>query len=102
MSSKSVYQIFRFLFQTRDINNIVLRGAFFNRYVQLESSFSDVKTSAVKSETYFSRESIENERSKVLKRNSIIGRSWCSEKLFIIKNYLDNAHGNVLLTVENV
>ena len=31
-----------------------------SRYVQLKSSFSDKKTSAVKSETHFSRETIEN------------------------------------------
>ena len=60
MSSKSVCQIFKILFQTGDINIFVLRGVFFNRYVQLNSSFSDKKTSVVKSETYFSREAIEN------------------------------------------
>ena len=32
----------------------------FSRYVQLKSSFSDKKISAVKSETHFSREAIEN------------------------------------------
>ena len=42
----------------------VLRGAFFSRYVQLKSFFSDEKTSAVKSETYFSREATENQRGK--------------------------------------
>ena len=60
MSSKSVCQIFKILFQTGDINIFVLRGVFFNRYVQLNSSFSDKKTSVVKSETYFSREAFEN------------------------------------------
>ena len=61
MSSKSVSQIFKILFQTGDINIIVLRGVFFSRYVQLKSSYSDKKrTSAVKSETHFSREAIEN------------------------------------------
>ena len=53
-------QIFKTLFQTGDINIFVLRGAFFSRYVQLKSSFSDEKTSAVKSATYFSREAIKN------------------------------------------
>ena len=43
-----------------DINIFVLRGVSFSRYVQLKSSFSDEKTSAVKSETYFSREAIAN------------------------------------------
>ena len=37
MSSKSVFQIFEILFQTGDINIIVVRGAFFSRYVQLKS-----------------------------------------------------------------
>ena len=60
------------------------------------------KTSAVKSETHFSREAFGNERGKVLKENSIIGRSWSSVKLFITQNYTDNADGNVALTVENV
>ena len=59
MSLKSVSQIFKILFQARDINIFVLRGVLFRRYVQLKSSFSDEKT-AVKSETHFSREAIEN------------------------------------------
>ena len=42
MSSKSVSQIFKILFQTEDINIFVL-GVFFSRYVQLTSSFSDEK-----------------------------------------------------------
>ena len=61
MSSKSVSQIFKILFQTGDINIFVLRGVFFSRYVQLKSSFSDEKKkSVVKSEIHFSREAIEN------------------------------------------
>ena len=43
MSSKSVSQIFKILFQTGDINVFVLRGVFFSRYVQLKSSFCDKK-----------------------------------------------------------
>ena len=43
MSSKSVSQIFKILFQTGDINVFVLRGVVFSRYVQLKSSFSDEK-----------------------------------------------------------
>ena len=39
---KSVSQIFKILFQTGDIND-VLRGVFFSRYVQLRSSSSDEK-----------------------------------------------------------
>ena len=61
MSSKSVSQIFKILFQTGDINIFVLRGVFFSRYVQLKSSFSDEKKkSVVKSAIHFSREAIEN------------------------------------------
>ena len=60
MSSKSVPQIFKILFQIGDINILILRGVFFSRYVQLKSSFSEEKTLAVKSETHFSREAIEN------------------------------------------
>ena len=51
-------QIFKILFQTGDINIFVLRGVFFSRYVQLRSSFSDEKTSAVKSEKEFRQEAI--------------------------------------------
>ena len=51
MSSKSVSQIFKILFQTGDTNIFVLHGVFFSRYIQLKRSFSDEKTSAVKSET---------------------------------------------------
>ena len=60
MSSKRVSQILKILFQAGDINIFGLRGVFANRYVQLKSSLSDEKTSAVKSETHFSREAIEN------------------------------------------
>ena len=60
MSSKSVSQIFKILFQTGDINIFVLHGVFFSRYVQIKSSFSDKKTSAVKPETHFSKKAIEN------------------------------------------
>ena len=59
MSSKSMSQIFKILFQTQDMPIFVLRGVFFSIYVQLKSSFSDEKTS-VKSETQFDREAIEN------------------------------------------
>ena len=60
MSSKSVSQIFKILFQTRGFNIFLLRGVFFSTHAQLESSISDEKTSAVKSETHFGREAIEN------------------------------------------
>ena len=60
MSSKSVSQIFKILFQTGDVNIFVLLGVFFSTYVQLKRSFSDKKISAVKSEIHFSREAIGN------------------------------------------
>ena len=44
MSSKSMSQIFKILFQTGDINISVLRDVFFGRYVKLKSSFSDGKS----------------------------------------------------------
>ena len=59
MSSKSVSQIFKILFQTGDINIFVLRGVFFSRYVQLKSSFSDEKSISVEIRN-FSREAIGN------------------------------------------
>ena len=60
MSSKSMSQSFKILFQTRDINIFVFHGAFFSRYVQLKNSFPKPKTSVVKSERHFSREATEN------------------------------------------
>ena len=61
--------------------------------VKLKSSFSDKKKSAVKSETHFSREAIENQCES---------RSWSSAKLFTVQNYIENANGNVPLKLENV
>ena len=52
----------------------------------------------MKSEAYFSREFIEHKRGRVLKENSINGRSWSSAKLFIMQNYIDNGNGDVPLT----
>ena len=43
MSSKTVSQIFKILFQTGHINIFVLRGVIFSRYAQLKSPFSDGK-----------------------------------------------------------
>ena len=43
MCSKSLSQIFKILFQTEDINILVLHGVLFSRYVQLKSSFYDEK-----------------------------------------------------------
>ena len=43
ISSKSVSQIFKILFQTGDINFFVRRGFFFSRHVQLKSCFSEEK-----------------------------------------------------------
>ena len=102
MSLKSVCQIFKILFQTRDINIFVLRGVFSSTYVQLKSSFSDKKKHQRGNLRHFSREAIENYCGKVLKENSIIGRSWKLCKLFIVQNYTENANEDVPLTVENV
>ena len=41
MSSKSVSQIFKILFQTGDNTILVLHDFLFSRYVQLKISFSD-------------------------------------------------------------
>ena len=49
MSSKSVSQIFKILFQTGDIDIFVLRGVFSRRYNQLKSSFSDEKNISAES-----------------------------------------------------
>ena len=76
--------------------------SYFSMYVQLKSSFSDIKTLVVKFELYFWREAVENKCGKVLKQNTIIGKSWSSAKLFINQNYTDNPNGDVPLTVENV
>ena len=43
MSSKIVSQIFKIVFHTGDINNFVLCGVLFSRYVQVKSSFCDEK-----------------------------------------------------------
>ena len=59
MSSKSLSDISKMLFQTGDINIFVLRVSV-SRYVQLKSCFFDEKILAVESETLFSREGIKN------------------------------------------
>ena len=71
-------QIFKILFQTGDINIFVPCDVFFSRYVQLKLTWQSIK------------------------RNSIIGRSWSTAKLFIMENYTDKANGDVFLTVENM
>ena len=43
MGSKSVSQVFKILFQTRDIDTFVLRGVYFSIYFQLKSFFSEEK-----------------------------------------------------------
>ena len=71
MSSKSVSQILKILFQIGDINIFNLRGVFSSRYVELKSSFSN--------EEEINGEIGEN-RGKV-KENTINDRSWSSAKL---------------------
>ena len=51
---------------------------------------------------HFSREAFRNLRGKVLKENSVSGRSWSSAKLFIMENYTGNANGDVPVKVENM
>ena len=75
MSSKIISQIFKILFYTEDINIFVLPGVFLSRYVQMKIYFSNEKTSAMKPETQFTREVIENLRGRVSKENSITGGS---------------------------
>ena len=60
MTSKSVSQILKTIFQTGDINVFVLRGVFFSRCVPLKISFSYKKILAIKSQTQFSRDAVEN------------------------------------------
>ena len=43
MSSKSVSHIYEILFPAGDVNNFVLRGVYFSRYIRLKSSFPDEK-----------------------------------------------------------
>ena len=43
ISSKSMSQIFKILFQTGNINIFVICAVFFSRYVKLKSFFSDEK-----------------------------------------------------------
>ena len=101
MNSKAVSQISKTLFQTGNCNIFVLHGVFFGRYVQIKCFFSDKKT-AVKSETHFSTKAIKNSCCKVLKENSIVGRSWGSANLLIAQHYSESANGDVPLMVENV
>ena len=82
MSSECISQILKILFQTGNINIVILYGVFFGMYVQLKSSFFDKK--AVKYETQFSSKTINVLRGKVLKENFIIGRTWSSAKLFMM------------------
>ena len=59
MSSKSMSQIFKILFQTGDIDIFVLRGCLFQQICS-KAPFLTKKTSTLKSEAQFSREAIEN------------------------------------------
>ena len=75
----------------------------FSRYVRLKRFFSDQeKHQRLNLRQHFSREAIENQRGKVLKGYSIIGRSWISAKLFMIQNYTDDTNGDLPLIVESV
>ena len=59
LSSESVPQSFKILFQTGNINIFDIRDVFFRRYMfNLKAPFLTKKASAVKSETKFSTEAI--------------------------------------------
>ena len=60
ISSKSVSQIFKVLFQTENINIFVLSGVFLSRYVQLKTSFPGEKNISGEIESHFRREAIVN------------------------------------------
>ena len=96
MTSKTLSQIFQILFQTEGFKNVFLRSVFFNRYVQLESSFSDEKKniSEIKDTLYY--------RSCRELTWQSIKDSWSFPKLFIMQNYTDKVDEDVPLTVENV
>ena len=99
MTSENVYQILKILFQTGYVNIFVLHGVFFSRYVKPKNFLFWWK----KHQWWNLRHTLlEKLCGKVLKENSIIGRSWSSAKLFIVQNYTENANGYVPLTVENV
>ena len=59
-------------------------SVFFYWYVQLKSSFSDEKKISGNTETHFGKEALGNYCGKVSNENSIVGRSWSSENLFIM------------------
>ena len=50
----------------------------------------------------FYRKAVKVERGKVLKENSIAGRTWSSGRLFVLKNNTTIANWNVPLIVENL
>ena len=64
-------------------------------YFYLKRYFSAKKTPAMKSKILFSKEAIQVQCGKVLKKNLITGRIWSSEKLFIIQNYTGTANADV-------
>ena len=78
-------QIFKVLFQTGNINILVPCGIVFGRYVQIKSWF---------------RPTLVENCGKVLKEHFVTGISWSSAKLFMIQNCIDNANGDLSLTVE--
>ena len=99
--TQKVSQTFKILFQAGNVN-IVLRGVFLVDMFHWKAPFLLKKISAVKSETHFSRVAIKVYRSKTVKENFIIDRSWSSAKLLTMLNYTDKANGDLSLTVENV
>ena len=62
----------------------VLHGVFLLIYSTKICSFSDEKKISGNTETHFGKEAFGNYCGKVLNENSIVGRSWSSENLFIM------------------
>ena len=56
----------------------------------------------MESKKNFYRKAVKVERGKVLKENSIAGRTWSSGKLFVLKNNTTIANRNMPLIVENL
>ena len=93
MSSKSVSQIFKTYFKLEILTFFSFTVSFLIDMFNYKAPFLTKKTPALKSETYFSREAIENQLGKVF---YIIGRSWSSSKLFIVQKYTKTLMGMCL------
>ena len=66
-------------------NIFVLRGVIYVQHFQIKSRFSKKKKHGG-TRTHFPRKLIKFNMAKYKKKNSIVGRSWNSAKLFVLKN----------------